>query len=165
MKLGYPQTRLTPPEASFIRRSLFGADTEHELRSRIRAAQEDWAISVASDKLTEMLAGNEDARPIAAALMMAEYKESTEESITIDLSNVELSIIRSAAVNAVECAKENAMLTDRQYDDLYKSDESHEESLNESDEEMLKSSQFEDALRDIHMGRFIITAINEYYPG
>lgn len=164
MKLGYPETLLTPSEAFFIQKSLLLVHTEDELRRRIRVARLHWAMSVAPNDLLDSWRGKEGAEVFIPALMTSEHREDTREAISISLDNVELSIVRSVARVTVERAKEHAMLTDQQYDDFHNSNKDSEEKLHSDDAEVIKSSEFEEALRDIHMGRFIIGAIDEYYP-
>ena len=160
--------RLTPHEATHIGSALMGVRGEDELalKFRLETARTQWALGKLS-----ILPENVMSMPSVFFIAMANNEWSKEEGpvIELDVSESDISLIKERVSNDLEYAYEETMSTpeaklrnfvlDILFDEDAMLEELGEEPLSDHDREQLESDEFEDKLKEIAMGNYILNQI------
>lgn len=162
---------LNPHEANHISSALIGLRAEDELalKFRLETARTQWALDTLSILPDEAMS-----LPSGLFIGMATNKWSEADGLVMDMdvSKSDLSVIKEGIIVGLECDYEDTLNTpeaklsriafDLLYDEDAMLEELGEEPLNEHDRAMLESQEFEDKLKKIAMGNYILKQIEQH---
>lgn len=166
--------RLTPYEANHIASALIGVRGEDEiaLKFRLETARTQWALgklSILPDEAMSLPSG------LFVGLATNKWSEAEGSVIELDASESDLAVIKEGVINDLEYAYEETMNTpeaklrnfvlDILFDEDEMLEEFGEEPLSDHDREMLESNEFEDKLKGIAMGNYILKHIDSHFTG